>query len=85
MGLTLTDRQDVELSRLLAHMSAVREHWPSIVWCKDALARDDKWAFLEAWQELSHEVQVALWVAPSKGGVWTTAERKQMREWWGNG
>lgn len=80
MSLVVADKQDAELSRLLAHMAAVRDNWPSIVWCKDALAKDEKWAFLEVWQEMSHETHRALWVATTKGGIWTVEERKRMRE-----
>jgi recombination protein RecT len=81
MSLVASNKEDAIMARLLAHMQAVRDHWHSIVWLKDALDRDDEWAFKEVWEELGHEVHKCLWVAPSKGGIWTTAERKKMREW----
>tara|TARA_R110000850_G_C9737622_1_gene444028 strand:- start:1 stop:639 length:639 start_codon:yes stop_codon:yes gene_type:complete len=33
----------------------------------------------EAWQELSEEEKTNLWVAPTKGGVFTTVEREVMK------
>lgn len=48
---------------------------------KEALAEDDALKFAEAWKELDKDTQIALWVAPKKGGIWTTKERAQMREY----
>lgn len=81
MSLVASNKEDAVMARLLAHMQAVRDHWPSIVWLKEALTNEDKWAFLEVWQELGHEVHKQLWTATTKGGIWTVAERKKMREW----
>lgn len=77
------------LARLLVHMRAVRDHWPTIVYLKEALMRDDSLMFMEAWldfgcgddREKLHAIHQALYVAPTKGGIWTTAERAKMREW----
>ena len=39
-----------------------------------------KWeSVAEAWAEISNEDKQALWLAPSKGGVFTTAERAAFR------
>jgi len=32
----------------------------------------------ECYAEITNEDKTSLWVAPSKGGVWTTAERKAL-------
>lgn len=50
---------------------------------KVALADGDYSTAKEAWHEIAQETQVALWRAPSKGGCFTTQERKQMKstEW----
>ena len=51
---------------------------------KEALAIGHKSTAAEAYAELSREEERALWVAPSRGGVWTTAERHLMKtdpEW----
>jgi hypothetical protein len=34
----------------------------------------------EAWQELTDQEKELLWVAPTKGGVWTVAERKTIKD-----
>lgn len=81
MSFTFSTKEDATLARLLAHMQAVREHWASIVYLKEALVIEDDLMFREAWDELGHEVQKILWVAPLYGGVWTTAERILMRKW----
>ena len=83
MATVVNDRKDPELLRLLSHMKAVRENWLSVVYLKEALCRDAGLMFLEGWQELEREVQINLWIATTKGGVWTIPERRQMREWWG--
>ena len=76
-----------EKALYVAHSGAVRDHWKSVVWMKDALERDDGWSFMEVWNSLNDDIekrraiQSALWHAPTKGGVWTTAERTRMREW----
>lgn len=81
MSLVLSSKEDAVLSRLLAHMQAVREHWATVVYLKEALRLDDSLMFREAWDELGHDVQRKLWTAPKYGGVWETAERAKMREW----
>lgn len=80
--MTTTAKEDLALARLMQHTEAVRTHWISVVYCKTALADEDKWSFLEAWQELPRKAQIALWMAPKYGGIWTTAERNKMREYW---
>lgn len=82
MSTTVANKEDLALARLMQHTAAVRKHWPSVVYCKTALAGEDKWSFLEAWQELPRAAQIALWMAPKYGGIWTTAERGKMREFW---
>jgi len=41
---------------------------------------DDLEKAAEAYAELSKDEVAALWVAPSKGGVWSTKERKRIKE-----
>ena len=75
--------------KLLEHMAAVREHWESIAEIKDNLGATDNPDFdrnvqlsvsLEAWRELGEDVMRVLWRAPSKGGIFTTLERKLLDE-----
>ena len=76
------------------YMALVREHWETInyikmeldtavsPWCLDHVV-DAEYCLLkalEAWQELDNEIMSVLWKAPSKGGVFTTLERKQLKD-----
>lgn len=47
---------------------------------KTAIAEEDWYTMTEAWGELSQEDQMALYLAPSKGGVFSTHERKCVKE-----
>lgn len=46
---------------------------------KESITYGDYSLGCEAWQELSDEEKTALWKAPSKGGCFTTNERKVMQ------
>ena len=59
--------------------AAIDEHQDSISVIKESLARDDLHGAAEAWYELDDETKRALWVAPSKGGPFTTQERQTMQ------
>lgn len=59
---------------------AIRDNWDSIVFIKEQLGLGEISAAKEAYAELSEEDQKAVWVAPSKGGIFTTEERKQIKE-----
>lgn len=71
---------NVQESVLLEHNRAVRENFDSIYWIKEAIKDEDYPAAIEYWCEISHEDQHLLWVAPSKGGIFTTHERKVIKE-----
>ena len=72
-----------QVERLKAHNAAVREHITSVVFIKEALINEDYSSAYEAIHELKecddNASWNALWVAPSKGGIWTTREREQMK------
>lgn len=74
---------DAVMERLLAHNEAVRENIETIVVIKGALLNDDYSAAYEAWSELTPEEMQACWVATSRGGIFTTKERAQLKsnEW----
>ncbi len=46
---------------------------------KDGIARDDDIAVLEAWQELSEEEMKQIWVAETRGGFFSQAEKQYIR------
>ena len=64
---------------LMKHNEAVRANFNSIAYMKEAHENGDALAFAEAWLELDDDTKSALWLAPSKGGVFTTAERAFLR------
>ena len=64
---------------LEAHNKAVQENLPSITAIKEALVEDAYEYAAECYGEISNDDKIALWVAPSKGGIWTTEERKKLK------
>ena len=70
-----------ELNRLIAHNEAWRNNDGSIYFIKEYINMDEPhWENIaEAWGEISNEDKEALWMAPSKGGVFTTAERAALK------
>lgn len=67
------------VERLKRHNDAVREHIDSIVYIKNALLHDDYSTAYEAYAELPKPDWEALWVAPTRGGIWTTEERGKFK------
>lgn len=63
---------DAALGRWFLHVQSIKEH----------LAQDnpDMHAVAEAWAEIPQNDQMALWLAPTKGGTFSTAERKAIKE-----
>lgn len=70
-----------EIERLIAHNEAWRNNDGSIYFIKEYINMDEPhWENIaEAWGEISNEDKEALWMAPSKGGVFTTAERAALK------
>lgn len=60
-------------------MSAVLQHYDAIALIKDSIAKSDYAPGAETWYQLSDEVKQQLWVAPTKGGPFTTEEREVMK------
>jgi len=75
---------DKVINWLKAHNQAVRENLDSIIAIKEGLIQDitkdsqlrDINSAAEEWFGLSEDVQHRLWVAPTKGGIFTTRERE---------
>jgi len=55
------------------------EHADTILTIKEGINEPNLHKANEAWQELSDDEKKLLWVAPSKGGCFTTEERKVMQ------
>lgn len=71
------------VDELIKHNEAVRDHIESVVAIKHYLCNDEYSLAYEAMAELPEEDKRALWRAPSKGGIFSTEERAQMKsnEW----
>jgi len=68
-----------KVSALMTHNEAVRKEWETVHYMKLAHIEKDALAFAEAWLELDEDTKHALWLAPTKGGVFTTEERAYLR------
>jgi hypothetical protein len=71
---------EVQFSKeLMDHIACVREHFESVYFIKQAIQNDDDLMAAECYLELDDETKHSLRRAPSKGGVFTTAEEKYLR------
>lgn len=61
------------------HMAAVLRNFPSIDAIKAYLAEEDYRAAALCWYELDEDTMRDLWLATTKGGVFTTAEREALK------
>lgn len=68
-----------EEDKLKAHKEAVKANIDSLNAIRDGIAGEDYSYASEAWFELSEETKKLLWLAPSKGGWFTTKERDIMK------
>ena len=62
------------------HDIALQSNFASVHAVKLGIADDDLSTAAEAWQEIDTDVQRALWLATTKGGIFTTEERKTIKE-----
>ena len=69
--------------KLISHNNVLRENISTVMVMKDAMNLNDLGSAKEAWAELSEDEQRALWVATTKGGIFTTKERETIKsdEW----
>ncbi len=70
---------EIEVRHLRRLLDATRENWSSVDAIKRGIAEDTYDTAAEAWDELDNDAKQALWVAPTKGGIFTTGERTVMR------
>lgn len=69
-----------EDARRLARLEEAKEQYAeSLQAILSAFGRDDHYAAAEAWFELPREAKEALWVAPTKGGPFSTRMREIIR------
>lgn|SRR5574343_495333 len=67
---------DAESHEVAARVEKLREIADYI---KDGIARDDPHAIIEVWSDLSDDEKKALWVAESKGGFFSQAQKQFIR------
>lgn len=75
-GEDLPDPESIEIGYKKKNEGLKDDFFEEIKLIKDGIANDDLAAAGEAWFTLSNEMKEKLWVAPSKGGVFTTQERE---------
>ena len=71
--------QQNDTAPLMAHNEALQRNYASVYFIKEHLALRAWESVAEAWGEISDDDKRALWLAPSKGGIFTTAERKDLK------
>jgi hypothetical protein len=73
----ISQQREKELyKQFTAHMGAVQTHWESLEFIRESLLAGNLPAALEAWREIGEDDMRILWRAPSKGGWFSTLERK---------
>jgi hypothetical protein len=73
------DNSDLPLLTLLRHNEVVRDNMQVILCIKQAMAENDYEEVAMYLDGMQEDVRNALWVAPTKGGIFTTAERAAMK------
>ena len=72
-------QQQNDTAPIIAHNEALQRNYASVYFIKEHLALQGWDVVAEAWGEISDDDKKALWLAPSKGGIFTTAERKDLK------
>ena len=67
-------------ARKATHDDALSRHSESIAFIKERIAENDLESVAKEWGDIPQADQMALWLAPSKGGCLTTLERATIKE-----
>jgi len=72
-----------EIDYTMQIAEAIEAHQDTCIAIRDGINDGQLDMAVEAWDELDQDEKISLWVAPSKGGFFTTEERKIMKspEW----
>lgn len=89
LGITTGNEDDdggkpaLQVDELIEYVALVRDLFLEVYEIKSALAAEDYAAAKETWRQLSDIERNDLWKAPSRGGIFTTKERAQIKsnEW----
>lgn len=73
--------EEKAFKRQQQHDAALGRHFNTVQAIKELLAADepDMVAVAEEWGSVPQDDQMALWLAPTKGGIFTTAERNAIK------
>ena len=66
-------------ARMVDFQRAFEAHYESVFQIRTFIANDEGDLCREAWEEISHDDQKALWLAYTKGGCFSTKEREYMK------
>lgn len=80
-GYSFESEEEKAFKRQQKHDAALGRHYISVQLIKEQLAQDepDMHSVAEMWSEIPQDDQMDLWLAPTKGGVFTTAERDAIK------
>jgi recombination protein RecT len=80
-GYDLDSEEEQKLKRQQRHDAALGRHYKSVDAIKEELgkAEPDMHSVAEMWGEIPQEDQIDLWLAPTKGGIFTTKEREMIK------
>lgn len=59
----------------LEYMELLRENYDWVTYAKEAIANEDWQTLAAIWTDIDHETMAKLFLAPTKGGIFTTEER----------
>jgi len=80
LGLASSDADTDGNAVNLAHViEAIKKHFDTIYAIKNGIAVDEFESAAEAWFELDDQEKGSLWIAPTKGGIFTKEERETIR------
>lgn len=80
-GYNLESDEEKAHKRQQQHDAALGRWYKSVDFIKQELEKEepDMYTIAEAWGEIPQHDQMALWLAPTKGGVFSTAERDAIK------
>lgn len=80
-GYSLESDEEKAHKRQQEHDAALGRHYLAVQTIKELLADPDPdyYGVAEVWREIPQIDQIALWLAPTKGGVFTTKERTELK------
>ena len=70
---------DMPYVKLLEHNEALRDNLQAVLAIKESLAENDYENAAMYFHEIGKDVAIALWVAPTAGGIFTVKERDQIK------